>query len=232
METSLHRQLKQLYAAGDAQQEVVLDNYRIDVVVAGQLVEIQHGGLAAIRDKIRRLLTEHSVLVVKPLVARKTLVKLDRAGGRVVSRRLSPRQATPLDLFHELVYFTQVFPHPRLTLEVPLVAIEEWRYPGHGRRRRWRRADHEVEDQRLVSVEQTLRLRTAGDLLDLIPGSLPRPFDSARLAQVADVPRWVAQRIAYCLRHMGAAREVGKVGNSRQYELIAPRRSRRQARPG
>ena len=44
-----------------------------------------------------------------------------------------------LDLFEELVHFTRVFPHPRLTLEVVLVEIEEWRYPGHGRRRRWRR---------------------------------------------------------------------------------------------
>lgn len=219
METSLHRQLKQLYASGDARQEVVLDNYRIDVVVEGRLVEIQHGALAAIRDKIRRLLADHRVLVVKPLVARKTLVKLDREGGRVVSRRLSPRQARPLDLFHELVYFTRVFPHPHLTLEVPLVTIEEWRFPGHGRRRRWRRSDHEVEDQRLVSVERTLRLTTRRDLLTLIPAELPSPFDSATLADLASVPRWVAQRIAYCLRQMGAAREVGKCGNTRQYEI-------------
>ncbi len=51
METSLHRQLKQLYAAGDARQEVVLEQYRIDVVVDGRLIEIQHGALAAIRDE-------------------------------------------------------------------------------------------------------------------------------------------------------------------------------------
>ena len=43
---------------------------------------------------------------------------------------------TYTDLFDDLVHFTRVFPHRRLTLEVPLVDIEEWRYPGHGRRRR------------------------------------------------------------------------------------------------
>jgi hypothetical protein len=221
METSLHRQLKQLYAAGDARQEVVLEQYRIDVVVDGRLIEIQHGALAAIRDKIRRLLDHHDVLVVKPLVARKTLVKLAREGGRVVSRRKSPLEARPLDLFHELVYFTRVFPHPRLVLEIPFVAIEEWRYPGHGRRRRRRGTDHQVEDQRLLGVEKTLRLARGRDLLELLPAELPRPFDTEQLAAIASVPRWVAQRIAYCLRQMGVAEEVGKVGNTRKYSVRA-----------
>lgn len=219
METSLHRQLKALYAGGDARLEVPLDDYRIDVIADGRLVEIQHGKLAAIRDKIGRLLDRHEVTVVKPLIVRKTLVRLDGPGGTVLSQRLSPRRCQPVDLFHELVYFTRVFPHPRLTLEAPLVAIEERRYPGHGRRRRWRRSDHEIEDQHLLSVERTLRLVDRHDLLSLIPGSLPLRFDSATIARIASVPRWVAQRVVYCLRKMGATREVGKVGNTRQYAI-------------
>ena len=104
-----------------------LDGYRIDAVVDGELVEIQHGSLAAIRDKVRRLLADHRVRVVKPLIAAKQLVKRRRKGGGCDRARVSPKRAGPLDLFHELVYFTQVFPHPRLSLEVPLVEIEEWR---------------------------------------------------------------------------------------------------------
>ena len=60
METSLHRQLKERYAVDGAEQEVRLDDYRIDVVSGDQLVEIQHGSLSAIRDKVRRLLKKHS----------------------------------------------------------------------------------------------------------------------------------------------------------------------------
>ena len=55
METSLHRELKRLYAGDGARTEVVVERYRIDAVRDGQLIEIQHGSLAAIRDKIRRL---------------------------------------------------------------------------------------------------------------------------------------------------------------------------------
>src|SRR5207248_2427091 len=127
--------------------EQKIAGFRIDAVVGDRLIEIQHGSLAAIRAKVSRLLARHDVLVVKPLVIRKTLVRLSRRGGKEVSRRLSPKQGQLLDLIHELIYFTRVFPHPRLTLQTPLVEIEERRYPGHGRRRRWRKNDHVVEDQ-------------------------------------------------------------------------------------
>lgn len=219
METSLHRQLKQHYAVGDAQQEVTLGGFRIDVVRGKQLVEIQHGSLSAIRDKIRRLVRRHEVLVVKPIVARKQLIKLDEKDGVVVERRLSPKQGTLLDIFDELIYFTRVFPHRNLTLEVPLVDVEEWRFPGHGRRRRWRRNDHEVADQKLVEVKAVHRFATAADLLTILPENLPRPFHTGDIANGLEIRRWIAQRIAYCLRKMGAVHEVGKRRNACLYEI-------------
>ena len=230
METSLHRDLKALYAGEEAQFEVSLGRYRIDVVSDGQLVEIQHGSLAAIRDKIRKLLAEHRVLVVKPIVLRKLLVKRSAKGGRTTGRRLSPKRGRLLDLFDEMVYFTRVFPHRRLTLEVPLVEIEEWRYPGHGRRRRWRTADYQVEDQKLVAVHEVYRLRTASDLAGLISCPLPRPFHTGHLADSLAVDRWVAQRIVYCCRKIGAVRQVGKQGNAILYEFAQAQNHRQDLR--
>jgi hypothetical protein len=224
METSLHRQLKELYAADDAQFEVQLGDYRIDVVTDDRLIEIQHGPLGAIRDKIRALLRRkdrREVLVVKPIVASKLLIKQSAPGGEVIHRRMSPKRGRLLDLFDDLVHFSNVFPHRRLTLEVPLVEIEELRYPGHGRRRRWRLNDHQVEDQRLARVLQTHRFKTSGDLAALIDCPLPRPFHTGHLAESLDVNRWIAQRIAYCLALMGAIRQVGKQGNARLYEWAA-----------
>jgi len=87
-------------------------DYRIDVLSDGELIEIQHGSLAAIRDKVARLLPDYRVLVVKPIVVRKHLVKQDSKGGRIISRRMSPKQGDILDLFHELVHFTVFFPTP------------------------------------------------------------------------------------------------------------------------
>jgi hypothetical protein len=221
METTLHRQLKALYAGTAARMEERIAGYRIDAVRDDQLVEIQHGGLAAIRTKIARLLEQHAVLVVKPLVVRKQLVRLSKPGGKELARRLSPKQGNVLDLFHELVYFTRVFPHPRLTLQTPLVEIEERRHPGHGRRRRWRRDDHVVEDQRLLAVVGVHQFRSAADLLTILPADLPRPFHSGHVADALGIRRWVAQRIVYCLRQTGAATTCGKAGNALLYQRAA-----------
>src|SRR5205085_10655464 len=154
----------------------------------------------AIRDKIKVLLKKHDVLVVKPIISRKHLVKRKRGGGQIVSRRRSPKQRTLLDIFEELVHFTRVFPHKRLTLEVLLVEIEEWRYPGHGRRR-WRRDnDHLVEDQHLLEIIDIHEFRSAADLCRMLPAGLPQPFHTGQLADGLGVERWIAQRMAYCLR--------------------------------
>ena len=226
METSLHRQLKSFYSGSESDQEITLGSFRIDVVRDRQLIEIQHGSLAAIRGKVRQLLRKHEVLVVKPLVVRKTLVTCAEKDGPEISRRLSPKRGNLFSLFDELVYFVRVFPHRRLTLETPLVEIEEWRYPGHGRRRRWRRNDFQVADQRMVRLFETQRFRTAEDLLALIPAELPQPFHTGQLAESLSIPRWVAQRMTYCLRHMKALREAGKAGNARLYESVARRSGR------
>ena len=230
METSLHRDLKRLYAGDTAQTEVAIDRYRIDAISGGQLIEIQHGSLAAIRDKIRRLVESHQVLVVKPIIQKKLLIKQDRPAGRVLTRRASPKRGQLWDVFEELVYFTKVFPHPRLSLEIVLVEVEEWRYPGHGRRRRWRRDDQVVADQKLVSVGQSMRLNCAADLIDLVPARLPRQFQTNQLAELAGIRRSVAQRIAYCLREMNAVELIGKQGNSLVYRQRP--RGRRPRRGG
>jgi len=218
METSLHRQLKERYAAGGGLTEQSLGRYRIDVIRGQQLVEIQLASLSAIRDKIKTLLKNHDVLVVKPIIMRKHLVKRKREGGQIISRRRSPKQRTLLDVFEELVHFTRVFPHKRLTLEVLLVEIEEWRYPGHGRRRRYRDNDHEVEDQRLIEVHSVHEFRSASDLCKMLPPGLPQPFHTGHLADGLSVDRWIAQRMAYCLRNTGALNQVGKLRGAWLYE--------------
>ncbi len=224
METSLHQQLKSHYAGGCGEVEVRLGRFRIDVVRDGELIEIQHGGLSAIRDKVRKLCESHTVRVVKPIVARKQIIKHAGSGGEIVSNRLSPKRGRLLDLFEELVHFTRAFPHPKLRLEAALVEVEEHRSPGHGRRRRWRKDDYVVDDQLLAAVGASVTLRRPADLLKLLPAVPRGAFDTAALAKTIGEPRWIAQRIAYVLRHTGAVHEVGKQGNARLYQRGAGRR--------
>lgn len=131
METSLHRQLKEHFAATAEQTEVQLDGFRIDAIApSGELIEIQHAGLGALRDKTRRLLTRsrHSLRIVKPIVARKLrVVTLAKRDGEVIRSRMSPKRGELIDLFQDLVHFADVFPMKRLTLEFVLIEAEEVR---------------------------------------------------------------------------------------------------------
>jgi hypothetical protein len=224
METTLHQQLKEVYCDDPDMREVVVDGYRIDAVIGEELVEVQQAGLGQIRDKVRGLLNSYHVRVVKPLAARKVLIRRKRRGGKVESTRVSPKHATLYDVFDELVHFCTVFPHPRLTLEVLLTEQEEYRVAK--RKRRWRDKGYRVEDRRLVDILDRHTLRSRADLRDLLPADLPQPFTTADIARQAGIPRWLAQKAAYCLRTTGTATLDGKSGNALLYRW---RRFRRRA---
>jgi hypothetical protein len=93
-------------------------------------------------------------------------------------------------------------------------------------RRRFNGPDYRVEDRLLLGVVSRHQFRTSADLAALLPGTLPAPFHTQDLAEAAGIPRWLAQKAAYCLARCGAVEVVGKFGRSVLYE--APRRAGRR----
>lgn len=217
MATSLHNQLKLHYVEDTSRHEVDLGNYRIDAIDADdRLIEVQCASLLAIRDKVRDLTQTHKVIVVKPLVARKKLLKKARRNGKVVSRRYSPNRETLANVFEELVHFTKAFPHPNLQLDVLLTEQEEVRVPA--KRKTWRRK-HSVQDRTLIEVMETHSLTSAADLWTVLNLDVPDLFTTADLAAGGDMPRWLAQKAAYCFREMNYIEACGKQGNAIQYRV-------------
>ena len=215
METSLHQQLKLSYADDPSQTEVTLGRFRIDAVRGDELIEVQCASLSAIRDKCSKLLQRHQLRVVKPVIMRTRITRLTSEGGKIKSRRMSPKRGNVLDLFEELIYFTRIFPHTHLTIEVPLVEVEQIRVPrlsnGAQRRRRSWHKDYRVLDVIWESTQKTIELREASDLLKLMPSPLsPTEFNTADLAKAIDLPRDRAQQIAYVLRKTGAINQLGR----------------------
>ncbi len=215
METSLHRTLKERYAAGEqGHREVKVERYRIDAVDdTGRLVEIQSGALGPLRGKLRRLLPDYRIRIVKPVVITRRGVRRERRDGPVVSARRSPKRGTLIDVFDDLMGVVRIFPHFNLDIEVLGVSIDEVRVP----RRRW--PGYRVVDRCLGEIHGTTSLTRAGDLWTLLPASCDwrEPFTTRELAGELDRPLWFAQRVAYCLRLTGAATVVGKNGNRLVY---------------
>lgn len=225
METSLHRMLKAYYAVSPDQTEIRIGKFRIDAIDdQGRLVEVQHAGLSSIRSKISQLLPDHSIRIIKPIIANKWIATLDEgklrraSAPQPVRRRKSPKRGHQLDIFFELVHFTKVFPHPNLTIEVPFIDIEETRIPR--KNRRWKSKQYKTMDQTVLQIGHSIHLNQPADLLSLIEvPPLTATFDTAMLAKWIDRPRWFAQKVAYVLHQCGATKEVGRSGNTRNYQF-------------
>jgi hypothetical protein len=221
METSLHRSLKQLYGGHGSQTEAVVRGYRADVLQHGLVVEIQASSLSAIRHKVADLVQHGRVLVVKPIAQRKLIRWGDPRKDDWGKPRQSPKRGRLVHVFDELVHFTKVFPHPNLTIDVVLIEEEELRI----RRQRRRRfgPNYRLHDRRLLRVTSSHRLETPADLLSLTPADLPATFTTTELAHELDCPAWLARKAAYTLRHCGATRATGKIGNRIVYQCAVPR---------
>ena len=72
--------------------------------------------------------------------------------------------------------------------------------------------------RQLIEVVDRQRFSSTDDLWDLAPGELPEVFTTKELAEAMDQPRWLAQKLAYCLREAGAIAIVGKAGNALEYQ--------------
>lgn len=224
MATSLHQQLKELYVPDRSAQEFDLGPYRIDAIDAkNRLIEVQCAQLASINAKVRTLVNNYDVIVVKPLAAVRRITTLDQPGGNIVRSRLSPARQTIAHLFLELVHFS-IFPHRRLRLDVLLVEQEELRIPPTARSS-WKKK-FSVEDRSLVAVRQTFQLKSAADLWKALDLTLPPEFTTTDLANVSGMPLWLAQKACWCLRRMNFLKACGKQGNSVVYKRVRARSMR------
>ena len=101
-EGPLHAALKRWYYEDGDRLEVPVEEFVVDLVRDGLLIEIQTRGFSAMRRKFDRLLDSHPMLLVHPIPATRWIVKLDE-NGRTVSRRRSPKRGIAADVCAELV---------------------------------------------------------------------------------------------------------------------------------
>ena len=91
--------------------EVAFGRFRVDAIDPdGRLIEIQCAPLGLLRPKLERLLPGGPVVVVKPVIVARRLIRRDPKTGADSAARRSPRRGSPLDAVDELVALARVFP--------------------------------------------------------------------------------------------------------------------------
>ena len=215
-EGPLHAALKQWYQQRHDRIEVKIDGYFVDILRGEQIIEIQTGGFTAIRQKLKSLLRQHRVRLVYPMAENAFLLKMN-SDLTHCQRRLSPKHRCLHHLFEELIALPKLINHPNFDLEILLIEEEQVRNlkPKKRSRKGWR-----LVERRLLNVRSQHLFQSRDDLLALLPDDLNPCFDTAELASKLGIPRHLAQKMAYCLRHCQSIEVVGKKGNALLYQTI------------
>jgi hypothetical protein len=217
-EKPLHASLKEWYSRPGDRFEVSVDGFVVDIVRDDLLIEIQTGNFASIKRKVQALSANHKLRVVYPVAREKWILLLAKNnGGSVQSRRRSPKRGTLEQIFAEMVSFPKLTAHPNFSIELLFIQEEEVRR--YESKRGWRRRGWVTIERRLLNVIDRMILEEPKDLLVFIPPDLPKPWTTHDLAEAMGQPRWLIQKIVYCLRETGMAKVIGKKGNALLYTL-------------
>lgn len=215
-EGPLHQALKALYLTPNAEAEVSVGNFVADVRAEDDVIyEIQTGSFAPLKRKLASLIETHRVVLVHPIAAVRYIVKLPDREDAEATRRKSPKRGSIAHIVRELVSIPHLLDHPNFEVEVVLIQEDEVRTYDPGRVRR--RGGWRVVSRELTAVLGRQRIGSSNDLFSLIDGPLAEDFTTADLAAAMGQPRWLAQKLAYCLRESGAVTLAGKQGNALVY---------------
>jgi hypothetical protein len=215
--SSLHSSIKDWYSVPGDRLEARVENYIIDIVRNDLLIEIQTRNFSAIKRKLRSLIGDYSVRLVYPIAERKWIVRVARSNGEMLSRRRSPKRGKLPDLFDELVWIPHLAGEDNFSMEVLMIEEEEIRCAdGKGS---WRRRGVSIKDRKLLDVVERVRFVEREDFLRFLPSDLDQPFTNKSLAREIGVLVRQSRRITYCLKKMGAIREVGKRRNELLFEV-------------
>ena len=225
-EKSLHRQLKERYLGSGGSAETTIDGYVIDVAKPDMLIEIQTGGFAGIRTKLSALLQNHPVRLVHP-VAAETVISVYAEDGQLRSNRRSPKRGSIQTAAGELLYLSELIPHPNLEIEILLVRQEEVRRDdGRGS---WRRRGISIEDRILNEVIDTRLFSQPADYLSMLPNGLPDIFSNGELADHLSTTGTgkkgklrLAGQITYLLRKLNMLEISGRDGNKLLFSAGSP----------
>lgn len=213
-EQPLHAALKAYYATNGAAREVDVDGYVVDVVQDDLLVEIQTSNFSSIKSKVISLAERHPLRLVYPIPREKWLIKLPKKKGGRTKRRKSPKHGRVEEVFKELVSFPDLLCREAFSVEVVFTQEEEVRRHDPTR---WRNRGWVTVERRLLDVVDRHLIQQPCDALSLLPDTLPKAFTTADMAEAMNGPRYLAQKMAYCLRKMGAITQIGKQGRSNLY---------------
>ena len=216
-EGPLHAALKLYYLSHGGESEVSIKEYVADVVRDGTIYEIQTGSFSGLNRKLSALSESYPVRLVHPIAQLKTIIKVADDRQTIISKRRSPKKGEMIDVLSELVYIPRLLTEKNFSLDVLLIEENELRVydPKKVRRRGgWR-----VMERQMVSINDSLTLRSARDLYEFFEEPLSEPFTTKDIEKAMGARSRIARQMAYVLRQTELIEVVGKSGRFLEYRF-------------
>ena len=217
-ETSLHRELKAIYAQKHkGNTEIEIENYICDIVCSDEnstIIEIQTSNLSKLTNKIEKLTKFHKVKLIYPLATTTYLQRQDET-GKILSKRKSPKKKNIYSIFGELFSLYKLFDNKNFSLSILLceICIEKIIFENPvqtpNKSRRFRK-NWLIKDKKLISINEEIVLKTKKDLQDLIPKEIPENFSSKDLRKTEIKNE--ANKMIWVLRKANLIEQVDKKG--------------------
>lgn len=220
-EKPLHKILKRTVTDDERCFEVKIGSYVADVREEGRITEIQTGGFYPLAPKLAYFLREtaDTITVIHPMTEELTIIRVDPESGEVLRRGKSPKKGRVRDVLPELWYLRDVFPNERLTIVIPLIQAEEYRYSERMRHRKAGAYDAEFYP---LSVSSWAEIATLDDVVALLPDALHTPdgFTAEQFGKAMGMPKGRRRAVALLFLCDKGLCKREKKGRGYRYWLI------------
>ena len=215
-EGSLHSAMKILYTEPGDHLEVPIDGFVVDIWRNSQkenvIIEIQTSSFGSMRKKLEALLENYVIKVVYPIAIE---THLRKPGNKL---RKSPKKGSIYTIFNELVSITGLLQEPNLSFDVVLTTVTK--IQEYDPKLRRNRGGYRTVNTELKEILSTQHFDGITDFMQLLPSDLPNVFTTADIAASAQVPRQIAQQMAYCFRKTNVIEEIGSTRRGKEYKYL------------
>lgn len=215
-EKTIHAVLKHYYAPNTLYHEIKIGNYVADILIDGQILEIQTRNFNTMRKKLDAFLPHYDVTIVYPIAYTKWLCWINDETGEVSSKRKSPKKGTIYSIIPELYRIKSYLTHPNLHFILTFINVEEYRLlNGWSQNKKRGSSRHDGIPTELIGE---IHLHSLEDYDQLLPSDLPPVFTTKDYMKHAKVSQKVAGTALNILYYLGLVIRTGKKGNAFLYE--------------
>jgi len=207
----IHQAIKYYLSNDPMTHEIAMDGYVVDVLLDGEIYEVQTGAVWKLTSKLSHFLPHYPVHVVIPLVYKKTIMTLNEYGIKLSERR-SPRVAKLQHIALVIEPLFSMLNHPNLSVMVMMIEVDEYR-------RKSEMVDKKLWTERIPKGSPVVyTFRKPDDYRLFLPETLPHQFTRVDYQTYVRLSPNAAMAMMRLLNVVGLIDQVGKLGRYHLYQ--------------